>query len=259
MELLKTRKTKMIVFIIMNTCLLVARDVWLISFPKEVFIIIEALFLFVANADEMIEMLCFLFPLLCGLPANFIMIIAMVFYIIKRRSIKGPQLLAILVFSLLELLAFTRYRDSNYIELIGYITHISIFFLVLFDEEIDSKRCIQNFIIGTTICLSIILWTSFTQVSANWLYLLSRGWFRIGRYTTEQGIHLSLNSNTVSNYSAVAIMLAICLLATTKFHVFPFLQLQRSLRYPELGLLLWQLFSYIYSGKTRSQLDLFPY
>ena len=213
---IRIRRIGMIVFIIMNTGLLIARDILQISFPKEVFIVIEALFMLIADANEMIEMLCFLFPLMCGLPASYIMPVAMVLYIAKRRSLNRLQLLGILVFSSLEVLAFIRYKGAYYNELIGYISHISVFFLMLFDEEIDSKKCIQYFVIGTTVCLSIIMLVSFTHTSPDWIDLLSKGWFRIGRYYTDEGMHITLNSNTVSFYSAIAIMLAISLLATTR-------------------------------------------
>ncbi|MBR6165052.1 MAG: O-antigen ligase family protein [Clostridia bacterium] len=216
MEQFETRKGLMLIFILTNVFLLFIRDVFLISLPKVIFLVVEVSFLFFANHSEMIEMLCFLFPLLCGLPANYLMLAALILYFIKTPGINKSQVLAICVFSLLEVFASFGYRQFDYKELFGYIAHISVFFVIMFDENIHVKECVQNYIWGTTLCLSIIVLFSFRHAPSNWVYLLSKGWFRIGQFRVEDGVHISLNPNSVSMFSAVAVMLSIGLLYTSK-------------------------------------------
>ena len=76
------------VFAVGLICLLVLRDIVGININKFIYLAYIMVFLALAKGSDFIDMLCFLFPLLWGLPGTYVVLGAVVLYVIKRGSLQ---------------------------------------------------------------------------------------------------------------------------------------------------------------------------
>ena len=194
-------------FIIIMTLMLVVRDLMDISINKYIFVAIVIAFCIFAKPIEIPVISCFLFPLLWGLPYTWFIAPIVIIYLFKKRRINTKALCLIAFFILAEILASIWYPSANVIDIIKYISVLSMFFVLLFEDDVDRKRCVNAFFAGIFLLCFVIFVKTIMTAPSNWLDLFVKGWFRFGMIQGDEGgeIALRVNTNTLAYYSSIGI------------------------------------------------------
>ena len=142
----------LIIAMIFITSMIFARDVFSISINKWMFVGLCACFAVVLPYCELVYLLCFIVPLLSGLPGNYILPLIMLFLFTKRgfvisNSAKTYYVL-IMIFELCHYVFYS--FPISFPNVIGYL---SILFLTIHiisstNKELDSLKCSLLFCCG---------------------------------------------------------------------------------------------------------------
>lgn len=216
----------LLTFMIGLTGLLVLRDIMAFSYSKYLLVAYFLIFAVFAKSKVLAPMLCFMFPLSWGLPGSYIFLAGIFLYWIKRRQIPVKVFILISCYLLLEIFASFWYPEQNYIDIVRYISVLSIFFTFLYDSQTDKEQCIKAYYIGSLVLCSVILISTIKNAPDNWLTLFSKGWFRFGMQHVEDAgnMMLSLNANSLAYYSLIGFTLAVDFITNSKgknvlFHI----------------------------------------
>lgn len=185
--------------------LLILRDVNNISINKFIYFGYAVALMAVANYQTLVHMICFILPLVCGLPGTYIMPCAFMLLVVKRGRIKPIQLVPILLILLLELFAAFWYPSIDFALIVNYIFFAAVMiFLIQDDDCVDCDKCIILYLLGTLLLCYVILSATFASAPRNWMKLFADGQFRIGDQHTDSGaMTLKVNANSLAYYSLV--------------------------------------------------------
>lgn len=199
-------------FVIGLSFMLILRDIGGISISKFIFLGFIVACMAVAGYETLIKMVCFILPLVCGLPGTYIMPAALVLLILKKGRLLAVQLVPVFAALLLELVAAFWYPKADFVIIINYIAFAAMMIYLIHDnKEVDYEKCIDMYLLGTLVLCTVILVVSFQEAPQDWMGLFERGLFRIGSTKEEvEGMKLTLNANSLAYYSLVGV--ACCLL-----------------------------------------------
>jgi O-antigen ligase len=203
------------IYIILMILLLLARDVFDFSFNKYIFVAIVLFFMLASSYLDSVYMFAFTMPLLYGLPNTYIMLVTLAILIMKRPKINARFLAAIIVFALLEIVATIGYMSFSWIDIIGYLCAMALFLIyVLGIEDIDPKKCVEMYLLGSVILCGIIIISGIKASPSNWLNAYATGYYRFGNIQVDEnsGMTLKVNANTLAYYSIVGISMCLVLL-----------------------------------------------
>lgn len=209
----------LILFAIGLTLLLVVRDIMAINLSKFIFLAYIVLFLVIAKYETMICMLCFVFPLVCGLPGTYLMPVALVLLLIKKKRINAWQLGLIAFVAVMELLACFWYPSVEIASIVQYVSFAgTMFFLLHDDTEINFLKCVKMFFWGSCILGVIIVITGVINAPSNWMELFADGHFRFGATHDDEleGMGLILNANALAYYSVAGLFCGVFIVEKTK-------------------------------------------
>lgn len=201
-------------YIIILSVLIICRDIINISVNKYILVLVCGVFYFFSLKTELIYMLIFTMPLLCGLPGNYIMPIACVFYLIKSRRINIKQLFFCCFIILMELIASLFYKKINIPNIVGYITNLMMFFCLIYDEtKIDLKKCLYYYALGIFIT-SVVIVIATVLSTPTWMHDIATGYFRFGevQHDSADNLNVTLNANALAFYSITGISCIVVLL-----------------------------------------------
>lgn len=198
--------------------LLILRDVNGISISKFIYFGYAIIFMVAANYQTLVKMLCFILPLVCGLPGTYIMLVAFVLLILKRGSVKFRQLVPIICILLLELFASFWYPSADFVFIVNYVSFAAVMiFLIQDDRKIDYRYCVMMYLLATALLCYVILAATFADAPKNWIKLFSDGRFRIGEVHAEtEQMTLKINANSLAYYSVVGIACGLLLTEQAK-------------------------------------------
>ncbi|MBQ3252734.1 MAG: O-antigen ligase family protein [Oscillospiraceae bacterium] len=185
--------------------LLVLRDILDVSISKYLFLVYIVLFMAVAQYKVMVHMVCFILPLVCGLPGTYIMPCALGLLLFKKERVNLKFLLSIIILMLLELVASFWYPNQNLTLIVQYVSFASILLYLIYDDTaIDNLMCVRMFFLGTILLCGVIIVTGLQEAPDNWLELFEKGQFRFGQTHWQQGtgLVLNVNANSLAYYSA---------------------------------------------------------
>ena len=206
----KTESYKLFLFVALFAILLVVRDIMFVSVSKYVFVALALAFFVLSKEATVIYMLCFVFPLVCGLPGNYIFPIALVVLIFKNaKGLKFQQVIFMAVFILAELLAAINYQTPMWSEIIGYLSALCIIIFLLYgNQSVHYDRACGMFLLSCTLLCAIICVSTLRSAPSNWLELFAKGWFRFGEEHISDAaeIRISLNANALGYYSLLGIV-----------------------------------------------------
>lgn len=187
--------------------LLILRDVNNISINKFIYFGYAVALMTVANYQTLVQMICFILPLVCGLPGTYIMTCAYVLLLLKRGSFKLMQVIPVLIILLMELFAALWYPSANLTEIVNYVFFAAVMiFLIQDDKSVDYDKCIVLYLLGTLVLCYVILSATFASAPKNWMKLFANGEFRIGNVHAENPqMTLRVNANSLAYYSLVGI------------------------------------------------------
>lgn len=202
-------------FIIGLIILLALRDVGGVSINKYLFLAYSAFFMAISNKENLVYLICFMFPLLWGLPGTYILLVFVFIYFFKNRTLSKKVVLLTTFFVLLEVLAIMFYPDINSTAVIQYICTIIVFFSLITDvNNIDYQKAIGLFLIGSSALCVILLVSTLKTAPSNWLDLFAKGWFRFGDIQSEETntLMLKLNANNLAYHCVLGVSLSIVLM-----------------------------------------------
>lgn len=187
--------------------LLILRDVNNISINKFIYFGYAVALMAVANYQTLVHMICFILPLVCGLPGTYIMTCAYVLLLLKRGSFKLMQVIPVLIVLLMELFAALWYPSANLTEIVNYVFFAAVMiFLIQDDDRVDYDKCVVLYLLGTLLLCYVILSATFASAPRNWMKLFASGEFRIGNMHAENPqMTLRVNANSLAYYSLVGI------------------------------------------------------
>lgn len=186
--------------------LLVLRDILDFSISKYIFLAYSVAFMAVACYEVTVYMLCFMLPLVCGLPGTYIMPCALVLLVFKKGKVNARFVLAIIILTFLELLASVWYPKQNLTIIVQYISFAGIMLYLIHDDTtLDNLMCVRMFFLGTILLCGVIVVAGLQEAPDNWLELFAKGQFRFGETQVQQAasVSLKLNANSMAYYSVV--------------------------------------------------------
>ena len=199
--------TKLLTFYILSISILILlRDICGVGIPKTLFIGVCVLSMAIANKENLIYMIVFIIPFLCGLPGTYIML---------SRRVKRSALFLFVMACVFEMFALFFLQGNFITTSIQYISYIGTLIFIIYDEEdINYQLCLKLFNVGILIVSLAILVMTFKSAPTNWKYLFSQGWFRIGDIQMEEntGMMLVLNANSMAYFCLVGISCSLLLL-----------------------------------------------
>lgn len=208
--------TKLLTFYILSISILILlRDIGGVGIPKTLFIGVCVLSMAIANKENLIYMIVFIIPFLCGLPGTYIMLFALLMFLFKSRRVKRSALFLFVMVCVFEMFALFFLQGNFITTSIQYISYIGTLIFIIYDEEdINYQLCLKLFNVGILIVSLAILVMTFKSAPTNWKYLFSQGWFRIGDIQMEEntGMMLVLNANSMAYFCLVGISCSLLLL-----------------------------------------------
>ena len=201
---------KLFAFVVIFAILLAVRDIMFVSVSKYIFVVLALLFFVLSKEETVIYMLCFIFPLVCGLPGNFILPIALLVVILKSANgIKLQQVVFMAIFVAAELIATINYDSPVWSEIVGYLSALCLIIFLLYGKQnVKYDRACAMFLLSCTLLCALICVSTLRTAPSNWLELFAKGWFRFGEehvYDAEE-IRIALNANSLGYYSLLGIV-----------------------------------------------------
>lgn len=211
-------KTTLVVFVTGLTALLCIRDILFISLSKWILVAFCSLFAVGAAYETLIYMLCFMFPLLCGIPSKYILLVFFILLLVKKRLADGRVIVFLLYWIVKEIVATFWVTQPEWMDLIGYCVHVCLlFYLILNEDVLDYKRCVNIYLLGTIVLCGIIIIRTLRTAPSNWLYLFSNGWFRFGMADENtSGMVVELNANSLAYYAVTGLACSLSLFSEGK-------------------------------------------
>ncbi len=199
--------------------LLAIRDIGGLYLNKYIYLVYCSVFMVFASYEAILYMICFLMPLLNGLPGTYIMLVALFFIFIKKVCISKKVIILILLYSLLEIISSFWYPQTDLFEIAEYLFILSIFFLMLYDNsDKDIKLCVKMFFYGTFVFCTVVIISGIMTAPSNWMSLFAMGWFRFGETNIGGGDIMMLrgNANELAYFSVVGLSVGLLLLDSLK-------------------------------------------
>jgi len=194
--------------------MLILRDIYGVGLNKFLYFALVVGCMVVADYQTLVDMVCFILPLVCGLPGTYIMPCAVLLLIVKRGKLRLMSIVLVICLSLLEVAASFWYPSSNVPDLVQYISFMAVVILLIHDPaELDYEEAIRIYLYGTMLLCGVIVWATLQTAPRNWLDLFARGMFRFGAVdkNTDSAMALSLNANSLAYYSITGITCGILL------------------------------------------------
>ena len=219
MFLKKENKYLQFTYFILIPLLIIFRDVFGLGINKLIFIGTQIIFASLSSKKDLIYIIVFIFPFLCGVPGTYIMLINLIAYILKFKEIKKEVFSFSLYALILEIFVSIVYENFEIIDVIQYIGYLTIFLLLIYNKSnLNYKKLLQISISSFLSVALIIGIESIQRAPDNWFFLIRKGWYRFGDdfRTINDGITLSLNANNLAYYCIVGLSISLLLLIKEK-------------------------------------------
>lgn len=194
--------------------MLILRDVAGIGISKYIYLVYILACMVMVSYEVTICMVCFILPLVCGLPSTYIMPCILVLLAFKRGRVNFWQLCLIVFVAVMELVASFWYPRQNMTAIVQYVSFAAVmFFLIHDDREVDYTRCVQMYFLGVCLLCGVIITVGLQKAPANWIQLFAQGHFRFGNTQRDEieGMSLMLNANAMAYYSLTGVFCGILL------------------------------------------------
>lgn len=190
--------------------MLILRDVSGIYINKFIYFGFAVALMAIANYQTMVYMICFILPLVCGLPGTYIMPCALALLIIKRGKIKLMQFMPLMIILLLEITAAFWYPSLDVVSIVNYVSFAGVMIFLIQDNHddlnINYRECIKLYLVGSLVLCCVIWYATLMDATKNWMQLFAEGQFRFGEVQQEDvGMTLTLNANSLAYYSLIGI------------------------------------------------------
>ena len=156
--LLKRNSYRVAIYILILSIIIALRDIAGLEINKILIIAFCTGCFLTASYEELVEELFFTFPLLCGLPGNYIMPIALILMMVKKRKISKKPIILFTYFTFVELLSAILWTNFEIMKEVGYLVNLFLFFVLIYnnnDYKID--KCLSLYVLGLSFVSFIII------------------------------------------------------------------------------------------------------
>lgn len=215
-----TKKDRWLLFIMVAglSGMLILRDINGISISKFIYFGFAVACMAIVNYQALLDMICFILPLMCGLPGTYIMPCAVALLLLKGNKVKPVQVIPVLIILVMEMFAALWYPSFQLAAIVQYVSFAGIMvFLIHDDTEIDALQCIKMYVCGLLLLCAVILVSTLMDAPSNWMRLFAAGKFRFGDvHAGGLAMQLSLNANSLAYYSLTGITCGALLMEKAK-------------------------------------------
>lgn len=215
----KENRYLQLTYFILIPLLIIFRDIFGFGINKLIFIGLQIIFVLLSSKKDLIYIIVFIFPFLCGIPGTYIMLINLVAYIYKFRQINRSIFIFILYAFILEVFFAIIFKNFQIVDTLQYIEYLMIFLLLIYSKNsLNYKKLLQISVVSFLSVVSIIGIESIQKAPSNWFFLFRKGWYRFGNAfrSIEDGMILSLNSNNLAYYCIVGLSISLLLFLREK-------------------------------------------
>lgn len=212
------------VIFVVSTILLLLGDITIGLEVNEFFYVAVFSIIFALSKKEnIIEMLCFFFPLSFHVSSvTYIWLIVLFILIVKDRfKLQVRRTIIIAFFSLLELVAHYLYGISDVNRMGGYLLCMALMFYLIYEEKatINYEKCLILYSYGVFALCAIYLENAISHAPSGWMSMLSTGNLRIGGTINSAitDMDIDLNANTLAYCSLTGTVISIVLLQVKTF------------------------------------------
>lgn len=215
--LMRKIDNKVTFYIIVLSAIVILRDIAGVGINKYFIIAFCAIWYIISSHDELIGELFFTFPLLCGLPGNYIMPIAFITMLVKKHYVSKNVMALLSYFLVIEIFSSMvlggTFDISNEL---GYLVNLFIFFMLIYnDGDFRIDTCLSLYVSGIVFVSLIIISSTLIKAPSNWMSLMASGYFRFGtvEVSNDNSLRMTLNANALSYYSIAGLSCAALLLS----------------------------------------------
>lgn len=199
--------------------MLIMRDVFGVSVSKYMYLVYVIALMAVAKYETMIYMVCFILPLVCGLPGTYMMPCVLLMLFIKKNKLRAWQVVMVLFVVIAEVFSSLWYQTVYYTKIVQYVSFAGVMLFLSHDEsELDYLMCVRMYMLGIVVLCSTIMTTAIMTAPSDWTDMFAEGEFRFGSTQKDalDGMKLVLNANSLAYYSITGISCGVLLAEKTK-------------------------------------------
>ena len=212
-------------YMILVTILLYARDVLGVGVDKNVFIVLVTLFSLVMKYENLLSLILFTLPLMCGLPGNyFLPVWCLLIFIqqIKSKTFKLPVFAFWFIIVAWEVSIYGFYIfEIPIMNVLGYFSALFLTCALISEKRnLDYMTPVLCFCIGCCVLLGVI----FLVYSSDPAMMYAEGGVRMGgdAYADTPEMTLKTNANNIGYFSSASIACLFALFYYKKINVATF-------------------------------------
>lgn len=214
--LLEKETNKLILIFVFGVCLLLGlRDIAGLEINKFIIVVFCSICFFVSSFKNLVLMVSFLIPLLCGMPGTYLMPLVLLL-VLTKYGIPKKSMLLILFFTCLEIFDSLFYTNFALNDTVQYCSFLGILFFFVYSTELKNNFKLQYdacryYLYGSSFLCLAIFTSTIKTASDNWLTLFANGWFRFGDVQADEfsGMMLKLNANSLAYFACIGVFLAL--------------------------------------------------
>lgn len=219
--------------VVLICALLFGRDIFALPINSHVVTLISVPAFLFLDYQLLVAFIMFLIPLISGVSAGELMLLAAISIVCKRKNNGFFQYIVIMVTIGLEVFASTYYPNINYAEMFQYFMITIVLFLLLLNYDcLDYKICVKYYFYGIICAVFVAIFGSLMSGGLDLSHLISYK-FRshIGTWVeTVDGARLVFNANTYAYFCLSGVVCGLFLLNTSvkrknKKYIFAFIGL----------------------------------
>lgn len=213
---LKKDTNKLNLIFVLGVCLLLGlRDIAGLEINKFIIVGFGSICFLMSSFKNIILMVSFLIPLLCGMPGTYLMPLIL-FLIFTKYGIPKKAILLILFFTCLEIFDSFFYTNLAFNDIVQYCSFLGILFFFVYSAELKNNFKLQYdacryYLYGSSFLCIVIFISTIKTAADNWLNLFANGWFRFGDVQVDEfsGMMLKLNANSLAYFACIGVFLAL--------------------------------------------------
>lgn len=192
------------------SALLYYRDLAVVDFNKITWVIMVFSIAIILEPKHIIYLLCFLFPLSCGIPCNYIYPLLITLLLIKRKRITFNKMIFFIIVLLIEIAHYGVYTFAPQVaEVVGFASFLFMLSYFIADDtkSLDHSKCLIYFCIGVGVLLLglVLNYSLLASQMGPAEDVVRLGENReLGEFQ-ESRMMLSTNANNIGYYSIAAI------------------------------------------------------
>lgn len=213
----------LIVSCILIGTMIFMRDIAGIGYSKYILLVICVWVMPFLKYSNFLCLLGFLIAVTFGIPSTYVYLIAVIFFLIKKRfKVDKFAIIIFIIFLLWEMVLSTVWQSSFGIATyIGYFSKLFFLFILIREkEDVDSKKILKFFVLGVLVFISVVVLmylkdNSFEDILNGRVRIGEASWY-LSTDSISEGMKMSTNTNNVAYFCIVGMACCLVLLNVEK-------------------------------------------